>query len=90
MARHKAKPSAMGKAPKTKRVAAAAKKQPAVEEEVPARDSEDTASVAQSSVADTQSNAPSQAGSQAGSQEDDRLQQPVLQGRGPKKTAIST
>lgn len=40
MARHKAKPSAKGKAPKNKRVPAAAKK-PAVEEEA-ARDSEDT------------------------------------------------
>ena len=63
MARHKTKPSANGKAPKGKRVPAAAKKQPAVEEEVPACDSEDTMSVAHSSVPDTQSNTASQAGS---------------------------
>ena len=59
MARHKAKPSAKGKAPKSKHVPAAAKKPP-VEEELAAHDSEDTVSVAQSSVADTQSNQASQ------------------------------
>ena len=66
MARTKSKPSAKGKAPKIKRVAAAKKQQP-VEEEVPA-DTEDTGSVVQSSVGDTQSNAASQARSQAESQ----------------------
>ena len=66
MARHKSKPTPKGKAPKVKRVAAK-KQAPAEEEqeEVPARDTEDTASVAQSSVGDTQSNAASQAESQA-------------------------
>ena len=61
MARNKSKPTNKGKAPKPKRLAA--KKQAPVEDEVPA-ETEDTASVVQSSVGDTQSNAASQAGSQ--------------------------
>ena len=60
MTRTKGKPTPKGKQLKVK--LAAATKKPLVEDT--AHDSEDTASVAQSSVVDTQSNSPLQAGSQ--------------------------